>query len=285
MVKLVCEHCGKEYYRSPSHAIKSKHHFCCKECSQTWQKNNPPPQGEDNLRYNRIETTCEYCGKKVMKIPSRLTIHNFCCKEHQKAYEKDGGYPELRHRETLTCEQCGTQFERMRSKANTDTKKFCCKECLWKWQKTNNPKGEEHYNWQGGEEKRNCLNCGKEFYITHNLVNDEHHGKYCSYKCYTEHREYPRGENHPRWNPIRGKQSLRKSVEYREWRMAVFKRDNFTCQKCHKQGVKLNAHHIYEYAKYEDVQLSLSNGITLCKKCHKKIHKKDSKYVMQIKLL
>ena len=285
MVKLVCEHCGKEYYRSPSHAIKSKHHFCCKECSQTWQKNNPPPKGEDNLRYNRIETTCEYCGKKVMKIPSRIVTHNFCCREHQKAYEKDGGYPELRHREILTCEQCGKQFERKSCDVKENTKKFCCPECLWEWEKTHNPKGKEHYNWQGGKEKRKCLNCGKEFWVTHNRSIMENKGIYCCYKCFVEHRDYPRGENHPRWNPNKGKQELRRNADYAEWRLAVFKRDNFTCQKCHKQGVKLNAHHIYEYAKYDDLRLDVINGITLCVKCHKKLHKKDSKYVIQAKLL
>lgn len=285
MVKLVCEQCGKEYYRSPSLVTRHAHHFCCKECSQTWQKNNPPPKGKDNQRYNRIETTCEYCGKKVMKIPSKLTTHNFCCREHQKAYEKDGGYPELRHREILTCEQCGKQFERKSCDVKENTKKFCCPECLWEWEKTHNPKGKEHYNWQGGKEKRKCLNCGKEFWVTHNRSIMENKGIYCCYKCFVEHRDYPRGENHPRWNPNKGKQELRRNADYAEWRLAVFKRDNFTCQKCHKQGVKLNAHHIYEYAKYDDLRLDVINGITLCVKCHKKLHKKDSKYVIQAKLL
>ena len=62
--------------------------------------------------------------------------------------------------------------------------------------------------------------------------------------------------------------------EYAEWRKGVFKRDDYTCQRCGKRGVTLNAHHIKEYAKYPAMRYDIDNGITLCAKCHKKIHRK-----------
>ena len=62
------------------------------------------------------------------------------------------------------------------------------------------------------------------------------------------------------------------SPEYKEWRMKVFTRDNFTCQECgRKGGIYLNAHHLLPYRDYPDPQFSLNpkNGITLCVKCHR----------------
>ena len=59
--------------------------------------------------------------------------------------------------------------------------------------------------------------------------------------------------------------------------MSVFKRDNFTCQKCGIVGRELNAHHIKPYAKYKELRYELSNGITLCEDCHKLVHKRRTK--------
>ena len=37
--------------------------------------------------------------------------------------------------------------------------------------------------------------------------------------------------------------------EYKEWRKAVFERDNYTCQDCGEKGVYLEAHHIKSWAE------------------------------------
>ena len=66
----------------------------------------------------------------------------------------------------------------------------------------------------------------------------------------------------------------RHTQKYNEWRIKVYERDDFTCQKCGKKGGDLNAHHIKPYAKYPKLRYDLSNGVTLCKKCHKEIHGK-----------
>jgi hypothetical protein len=62
---------------------------------------------------------------------------------------------------------------------------------------------------------------------------------------------------------------LRASPEYIQWRKAVYKRDNFTCKRCGAYGVKLEAHHIKRFATHPELRFEVSNGITLCKSCHR----------------
>lgn len=60
----------------------------------------------------------------------------------------------------------------------------------------------------------------------------------------------------------------RNNTYYKEWQRNVFERDNYTCQCCGKRGGNLNAHHLYNFAEYEDLRYEVENGITLCEKCH-----------------
>lgn len=57
------------------------------------------------------------------------------------------------------------------------------------------------------------------------------------------------------------------------WRNAVFARDKYTCQHCGAHGVNLNAHHIRPWYLYPNERFNENNGITLCKKCHARMHK------------
>lgn len=62
---------------------------------------------------------------------------------------------------------------------------------------------------------------------------------------------------------------LRNSAEYREWREAVFQRDNWTCQFCGVRGQDLHPDHIKPFAYFPDLRFEVSNGRTLCIPCHK----------------
>lgn len=63
---------------------------------------------------------------------------------------------------------------------------------------------------------------------------------------------------------------IRHSLDYKNWRSEVFKRDNFTCQFCGQIGGELNADHIQPFALFSELRFDISNGRTLCVACHRK---------------
>lgn len=69
------------------------------------------------------------------------------------------------------------------------------------------------------------------------------------------------------------KDEERRSPEYSKWRKEVFIRDEYTCQNCKMVGGELNAHHIKPFSDFPELRYDVNNGITLCKKCHKEIHR------------
>ena len=69
--------------------------------------------------------------------------------------------------------------------------------------------------------------------------------------------------------------AIRSSAGINFWRVRVFERDNYTCQDCGKIGGELNSHHIKPFATHKNLRTELDNGITLCKTCHIKAHKKE----------
>lgn len=79
-----------------------------------------------------------------------------------------------------------------------------------------------------------------------------------------------RGPAH--WNFKNGADSERHRAmardEYKQWRSAVFERDDFTCQKCGGRGVELHADHILSWARHPEHRFDIDNGRTLCVPCH-----------------
>lgn len=99
----------------------------------------------------------------------------------------------------------------------------------------------------------------------------------------------------PLWQRIRSLQ------EYSDWRTQIFERDNYTCQDCGQYSGYLEVHHhkkqfaqilqefLQEYTQFSPIDdketlirlainykpfWKLSNGQTLCKKCHIKTRRK-----------
>ena len=90
------------------------------------------------------------------------------------------------------------------------------------------------------------------------------------------------GNKNPAWKGgiYKLSRQIRMSRRYKDWRKIVLERDNNTCQKCknpgndvhHKKSFKkiLEENQIknYEQALNCEEIWEISNGQTLCKKCH-----------------
>ena len=59
---------------------------------------------------------------------------------------------------------------------------------------------------------------------------------------------------------------------YARFRKEVLKRDQYQCRICGSKE-NLEVHHIKPFAKYPKLRTVVSNGETLCNKCHKSLHK------------
>ena len=86
------------------------------------------------------------------------------------------------------------------------------------------------------------------------------------------------------------KDLIRSCSRYKEWRNCIFARDKWTCTKCGAVKTRFEAHHIkklldivrkYNIKTIEEAMecfelWDTENGVTLCKRCHKKIHKRQN---------
>ena len=121
-----------------------------------------------------------------------------------------------------------------------------------------------------------CKYCGKYFKPTNSQVSNRissingnmlgDNNLYCSDNCKKscgtyDRKRYPKGF----------KQNTSREVQP-ALRKLVLERDNWTCQKCDSIDI-LHCHH-YEGIEINPVESAdMDNCITLCKKCHNKIHK------------
>lgn len=165
--------------------------------------------------------------------------------------KKGRHYPHLQKKPDGKCLTCGKEYKKRTSKS-----KYCSKDC---WNHRNPPK------------LKKCNFCGKEF-----MTYERETKIYCTIKCRNkDYQKRFKAENSHFWKGgLTAKNKLlRTNSKFKEWREAIFKRDNYTCKKCGARQVELHPHHIKHLAKYPELAYDVWNGITLCKECHLKEHK------------
>lgn len=129
-----------------------------------------------------------------------------------------------------------------------------------------------------------CTYCGKRFIPNIKQVgnrlrginNNDTHRFYCSDTC---KKECPLFYKDARYLIKRDKIAAGTILPHElnreaqpELRQLVFKRDNWTCQKCEQYGGYLHCHHIDSVVSNPIESADADNCITLCKKCHKEVH-------------
>lgn len=110
------------------------------------------------------------------------------------------------------------------------------------------------------------------------ITNVELYGEEKAQKMSEKHSQFMSGRTGPNSSHWKGgitpkNRLIRTSKKYQEWRLAVFQRDNFTCQKCGRRGGDLEPHHSLSFSEFPELRFELWNGITLCSKCHSEIDK------------
>jgi hypothetical protein len=82
------------------------------------------------------------------------------------------------------------------------------------------------------------------------------------------------GANNGKWIEDRtklAKRQERNDMAYKEWRMNVWKRDNFKCKMENDDcDGSIIAHHILPWRDYVELRYDINNGITLCHFHHPK---------------
>lgn len=68
---------------------------------------------------------------------------------------------------------------------------------------------------------------------------------------------------------------LRQSLRYNNWRNKVYRKNYWTCVDCKIKCTSRSivAHHIKSFSEYPKLRFLVSNGLTLCRKCHIKLHR------------
>lgn len=126
----------------------------------------------------------------------------------------------------------------------------------------------------GKKDSKTCNVCknksfgkiGAEFLRKYNSIPENNY-------WYGKNRAGKENPNYRPWKTDEEREKGRLFFGYGEWRESVYKKDNYTCICCKdNSGGNLNAHHLDGYDWCKEKRLDVQNGVTLCKKCHKKFH-------------
>lgn len=169
-LKVICKECGNEFDKALGKKKQTKNDFCSKECynifrsAQTlisckvcgediWRQKSDIKENNfcsqecfgDYRRRNRIDVTCEYCGKQDRVISSRIQGNHYLCSD--KCARKFFVNP----RTKVLCQNCGEEFEYVKDWFKSE-RKFCSNKCFGEYRaKHDLAKGKNASNWRGGK--------------------------------------------------------------------------------------------------------------------------------------
>lgn len=223
-----------------------------------------------------ITRQCPVCGNSYIADSTRLkhgrqTTCSRRCSYILRAQQK-------KHTTPLTCRGCGKSFERQPATVR-GTHAFCSVECYHAYRA-------KQAGYKGKLQYRFCLICGAQF-----KQRDRHH-KYCSRQCFeAAHVDNMKGNRNPSYLDGRSyEKTYNAGSDWDVLRREVYKRDSYTCQLCGTKCISkteamkrpdhaariIQCHHIKPYKESRDN--SIGNLITVCLKCHRRLHTEMSNH-------
>jgi 5-methylcytosine-specific restriction endonuclease McrA len=164
----------------------------------------------------------------------------------------------------IKCDHCGIEFDKRACLIRSDYKNYCSNVC-------------RHLG-KRNRITKHCTVCNKEMIIPASNAN-----RYstCSKECQRKHRS---DEGNCNWQGGNNQRNYRRKelsrLEYKKWRLAVFERDNYTCQFCKIRGGNIHADHIKPWKYFPELRYNIDNGRTLCIICHRTTFKDNNKWKM-----
>jgi len=184
-----------------------------------------------------LERACEHCGQP------RKTGDRFCSRTCMAAAQTI---------EQAPCEVCSTPVA-------GPGRRFCSLECF------------STSRWITAR----CAMCLEPFETYRSRPK-----RFCGGACHRTHQGLrQQGKRSHLWKggKVDEARRIRSHSGYAAWRTKVFERDNYECQACFALGHDLTAHHIVAFADDPRKRLKVSNGVTLCRGCHRDFHRSNNR--------
>lgn len=200
---------------------------------------------------------CLVCGKAHKAYGKNEGTARFCSRPCRDAWFLENA------KGRITCEWCGE-----RATNNNDGARFCSRKCS-----TAAVSGDLNPNWLNIPRIKTCDCCGGEYGPKPGGINAFVKGRFCSRECGWKGQKHLHGAEKPNWNPNARRKN--RATQHAAWVDKVLTRDRATCQHCGVTGIEMHAHHLKSYRDHPELRQDVSNGITLCHRCHWTEHSKS----------
>lgn len=221
---------------------------------------------------------CDHCNIDFSYDPNSGSTGKFCTHPCYLAYRTKNslykstmvhGYRQMIY--PIICIHCGSPKDAVRKNA-----KYCSARCCLLYEYSHNLRDKKattkaaHESVRlNGQPKLRGIKRGRRPQEVYDRI---------SATKFRKHKEYREAHGLPEPKLT---QELRGSRKWREWRLAVYERDNYACVLCgDNKGGNLEADHMKPRYLFPELTFDIDNGRTLCKPCHKKTPTYGSKVLL-----
>jgi len=197
LVTVNCRNCGREFQVAPSRLKHGRGLDCSLECSYASRARQAS---------TKVQKQCERCGKVFEVVPSKADRSRYCSRECKNP-------PAV-----SMCLHCGQTFRHHPSDGGMFCSKGCADASEYKAQLSKTNAGRQ---WANPDTRQRLM----DGIATRSESEDWRSAPH-----------FQKGEDHPRYKGNKRARQGASQYKYKKWRRDVFRRDNYTCQKCGERG-------------------------------------------------